>query len=70
MSQLVDDGILAILAGSDTTSSALTSLFFCLATHPEAFGHLQSEVDRFYPPGDNPADPKHYREMHYLTAAM
>ncbi|KAI0822334.1 high nitrogen upregulated cytochrome P450 monooxygenase 2 [Trametes gibbosa] len=68
--QLVNDGILAVIAGADTTSSALTSLFFCLATHPEAFARLRSEVDHFYPPGDNPCDPKHYREMHYLTAVI
>nr|BED42935.1 cytochrome P450 monooxygenase [Trametes versicolor] len=68
--QLVSDGILAIIAGADTTSSGLTSLFFCLATHPEAYKRLQAEVDQFYPPGDNPCDPKHYRDMHYLTAVI
>ncbi|KAI0632330.1 high nitrogen upregulated cytochrome P450 monooxygenase 2 [Trametes polyzona] len=68
--QLINDGILAIIAGADTTASALTSLFFCLATHPDAYKRLQAEVDKFYPPGDNPGDPKHYREMHYLNAVI
>ncbi|KAI0641498.1 high nitrogen upregulated cytochrome P450 monooxygenase 2 [Trametes meyenii] len=68
--QLIDDGVLAIVAGADTTSSALSSLFFCLATHPEAYKCLQAEIDRFYPPGDDPCDPKNYRNMSYLTAVI
>ncbi|CDO71119.1 hypothetical protein BN946_scf184844.g123 [Trametes cinnabarina] len=68
--QLLDDGVLAIVAGSDTTSSALTSLAFCLATHPAALRRLQAEVDRFYPPGADPCDARHYRDMHYLTAVI
>ena len=47
MKQLVDDGILAVTAGSDTTASALTSIFFCLLTHPDVYSLLREEVDRF-----------------------
>lgn len=68
--QLVDDGVLAIVAGADTTSSALSSLFFSLVTHPGAYDRLQAEVDRFYPQGENTGDTKHHRDMHYLTAIM
>ncbi|KAJ2984860.1 hypothetical protein NUW54_g10352 [Trametes sanguinea] len=63
---LLNEGSLAVLAGSDTTSSALTSLIFCLLTHPAALKRLQSEVDLFYPREDDPCDPKHHREMHFL----
>ncbi|KAI0355856.1 high nitrogen upregulated cytochrome P450 monooxygenase 2 [Trametes cingulata] len=70
LKQLVDDGVLAIVAGADTTSSALTSLFFCLGTHPAAYKRLQAEIDRFYPPGEDPCDARHHRDMHYLTAVI
>lgn len=46
------------------------SVFFCLATHPEAYRQLEEEIDRFYPPGQDPYDTEAHREMHYLTAVM
>ncbi len=70
MQQLVDDGILAVVAGADTTSNALTSLLFCILTHPDAYENLQAEVDKYYPAGEDPTDPTHYREMSYLSAVM
>ena len=45
MRQLVDDGILAIVGGADTVSGALTSVLYCLLTHPEAYEKLK-EVTR------------------------
>ena len=70
LQQLVDDGILAIVAGADTVSSALTSIIRCLLSHPEVYRALQAEVDRFYPPGEDPFDARWYREMAYLNAVM
>ncbi|KAL7277159.1 hypothetical protein ACG7TL_009005 [Trametes sanguinea] len=70
MRYLLNEGSLAILAGSDTTSSTLTSLFFCLLTHPTAFKLLQAEVDLFYPGNEDPSNPQHHREMHFLDAAI
>ncbi|OJT05136.1 Cytochrome P450 67 [Trametes pubescens] len=70
LSQLVDDGVLAVIAGADTTSSALTSIFYCLLTNPDACQKLQAEIDQFYPPGEDPCDIKHHLNMHYLTAVI
>ncbi|KAI9068087.1 high nitrogen upregulated cytochrome P450 monooxygenase 2 [Trametes sanguinea] len=70
MKHLLDDGVVAIIAGADTASSALTSLVFCLLTHPYTFKRLQAEIDQFYPAEENACDPKHHREMHYLTAVI
>lgn len=70
LSRLIDDGVLAIVAGADTTSSALTSIFYCLLTHPDACQKLQAEIDQFYPHGEDPVDIKHHLDMHYLTAVM
>ena len=67
---MIDDGILAVVAGSDTTSSALTSVFFCLLTHPAAYARVQEEVDKYYPQGEDAFNPKHHRELQYLQAVM
>ncbi len=66
----MDDGILAVVAGADTVSSAMTSIFHCLLTHPETYRRLQEEVDRFYPPGEDACDSRPHREMTYLQAVM
>ncbi|KAH9888087.1 high nitrogen upregulated cytochrome P450 monooxygenase 2 [Cubamyces lactineus] len=70
LKRLLDEGVLAIVAGSDTTSSALTSLAFLLVAYPPVLRRLQQEIDQFYPPGEDPCDAKHYRDMHYLTAVI
>ena len=70
MKHLVDDGILAVTAGSDTTASALTSIFFCLFTHPNTYASLQDEVDKFYPKGEDSLITKHHQDMVYLHAVM
>ena len=62
--------MLAVVAGSDTTSSALTSIFNCLLTHPGTYAKLQEEVDRFYPAGEDAFSTKHHRDMLYLQAVM
>ncbi len=66
----MDDGALAIIAGADTTSSAVTALVYCLLTHSGVYDRLQAEIDRFYPPGEDPTSAEHHREMPYLTAVM
>ena len=70
MRQMQDDGLLAVVAGADTTASALTCLFFSLATHPGANATLQAEVDKHFPKGEDPLRSGDYRDMHYLTAVM
>ena len=70
MQHLVDDGVLAIVAGADTTAIALTSIVYCLLSHKDVYERLQAEIDKFYPAGENALDPKHFRDMPYLTAIM
>ena len=67
---LVNDGVLVVVAGSDTVASALTSLFFCLLTHPKTYDTLQKEVDQRYPRGEDAYSPQFHRDMPYLHAAM
>ncbi|RPD52947.1 high nitrogen upregulated cytochrome P450 monooxygenase 2 [Lentinus tigrinus ALCF2SS1-7] len=68
--QLIDDGILAVVAGSDTTSVALTNIFFCVLTHPEVYATLQAEIDMYYPPGEDAYSTKDHRNMPYLQAVI
>ena len=65
---LVDDGILAIVTSTDTTTSAVTSLFFLPMTHPDRYAKLQREVDKHYPRGEDAVDMKHHCYMPYLPA--
>ncbi|KAI1784220.1 high nitrogen upregulated cytochrome P450 monooxygenase 2 [Ganoderma leucocontextum] len=69
-SDLIDDGILAIVAGSDTTAVALTNLFYCVLTDPEVFPTLQGEGDKFYPFGEDAFNSKCHRDMVYLQAVI
>ena len=60
-------GSLAIIAGADTTSSAIANLLYFLMTHPTAYKRLQAEVDEL---GDNLYDCTKQAQLPYLTAAM
>lgn len=62
--------MLALIAGSDTTTTVAAGTFYALLRNPTAFQRLKSEVDKFYPPGEDALDPKHYPEMHYLEAVL
>ncbi|KAH9057217.1 high nitrogen upregulated cytochrome P450 monooxygenase 2 [Lactarius vividus] len=50
------DGFLAIIAGSDTTSSVLTAVLYYLLCNPAAYERLQAEVDGAFPSGEEPLD--------------
>ena len=64
-------GELAIVAGSDTTSTTLSGIFFYLLTNPEYYARLREEVDAYFPPGEGePFDGTRLAEMKYLNAVM
>ncbi|TFK89229.1 cytochrome P450, partial [Polyporus arcularius HHB13444] len=46
--RLIGDAILAVVAGADTTSNTMVSMFYCLLANPAAYAALQAEVDKFY----------------------
>ncbi|KAH9035419.1 hypothetical protein EDB84DRAFT_1485366, partial [Lactarius hengduanensis] len=50
------DGLLVIIAGSDTTCSVLTAVLYYLLCNPAAFERLQAEVDGAFPSGEEPLD--------------
>jgi cytochrome P450 len=66
--EVISDGALAIVAGSDTTSSTLSSLFWFLLCRPEAYARLRAEVDALGP--DDVMDTTRHSQMPYLNAVM
>ena len=67
---VLSDGGLAIVAGSGTTASTISTVFFSLLRNPEMYKRLREEVDKFYPPGEDALDTKWHIEMPYLEAVM
>lgn len=67
---VISDGILAMIAGSDTTATTIANVFFLLLQHKHEYRRLQVEVDKYYPAGADPLDSKYYLDMHYLDAVM
>ncbi|KAF8442381.1 cytochrome P450 [Boletus edulis BED1] len=68
--EVASDGVLTIVAGSDTTATTLSSLFWALLSHPTAYRRLQAEVDRYYPPGEDASSTTHHPQMQYLNAVI
>ena len=69
---VVADGALAVVAGSDTTSMSMTSLFYLLLTHPEVYKRLRTEIDAVYPQGDvgSTFGAERHSQLAYLNACM
>ncbi|EMD31235.1 hypothetical protein CERSUDRAFT_119940 [Gelatoporia subvermispora B] len=68
--EVINDGILALIAGSDTTANVLTNLFYFLLANPAEYKRLQAEIDKYYPAGENALDTKHHQTMPILNAAI
>ncbi|KAL5507847.1 hypothetical protein ACEPAH_5465 [Sanghuangporus vaninii] len=69
--EVISDGVLAILAGSDTTATVISGLFYHLLQHAEDYIRLQGEVDQTFPPGEGDAtDASKLSEMVFLNAVI
>ncbi|KAI0077212.1 cytochrome P450 [Panus rudis PR-1116 ss-1] len=68
--QVITEGNLAIIAGSDTTSSVLCNIFYLLLSHSDVLEKLQNEIDHYYPPQTDSLDSTHYSQMLYLEAVI
>ena len=53
---VAQDGGLAIVTGSVTTSSVHTAVVYNLIRHPAAYERLQEEVDAAFTSGEEPLD--------------
>ncbi|KAI0706787.1 cytochrome P450 [Cerioporus squamosus] len=64
------DAILAIIAGSDTTASALASFFYCILNDKASYKRLQKEIDSVYPPGADATECSLHDQLVYLDACL
>jgi len=67
---VAQDGGLAIIAGSDTTSSVLAAIFYYLLLNPEAYKRLQGEVDSAFASGEEPLDVLKLSQMEWLNGCI
>jgi cytochrome P450 len=70
LSEVVADGGLTIIAGSDTAATAMSNIFYFLLSDPAAYARLQNEVDIYFSPSDDPFDSSKLAQMPYLNAVM
>jgi cytochrome P450 len=59
-----------MVAGSDTTSSVLTAVFYYLLLHPEAYKRLQEEIDSTFSSEEEPLDAVALSHMEWLNGCM
>ncbi|KAF7980603.1 hypothetical protein HWV62_37374 [Athelia sp. TMB] len=70
MPEVVQDSGLVIIAGSDTTSTVLSSLFWFIMTNPAIYSRLQAEIDSVFPPGEDALNVAKHIHMNYLNAVI
>ena len=61
---------MAIVAGSDTTSSVLSAVIYYLLLNPAAYNRLQEEVDSAFPSGEEPLDTVKLSHLEWLNGCM
>ncbi|KAJ3541828.1 hypothetical protein NM688_g6036 [Phlebia brevispora] len=64
------DGLLAIIAGSDTAAAALGHICYFLLRDPECFKRLRQEIDEAFPNRHETFDPSKQADMPYLNACI
>ncbi|KAJ7074048.1 high nitrogen upregulated cytochrome P450 monooxygenase 2 [Mycena amicta] len=68
--EVVADGVLAIVAGSDTSSVALSAFIWSILSNPEIYARAQAEVDAVYPDAEGIFDSAKHGELKFLTACL
>ena len=60
-----------MVAGSDTTATVLSGVFFYLLSNPDTYERLKSEVDEYFPrEGGDAVSGTVLAEMPFLNAVM
>ncbi|KAJ3551196.1 hypothetical protein NM688_g4850 [Phlebia brevispora] len=67
---LIENGITAVVAGSDTAATALAHLCYFLVKHPECYQKLRKEINEYFPSGGEVFDPRLHVDMPYLNACI
>ena len=70
MRDVIADGTLAMVAGADTTSSALASFFYYMLCNPECYQRLKEEIDSVYPSGADAMDTSKHDQLVWTNACL
>jgi cytochrome P450 len=73
LSNVISDGCLAMIAGSDTTAMGIASLFYLLLSSPDKLEKLKEEVDRVYPRDEDEKEvlnSSRHGKLIYLNACL
>ncbi|KAF7292063.1 hypothetical protein MIND_01232400 [Mycena indigotica] len=70
MPEVLIDGGLTIVAGSDTSSMALNAFMWCILAHPDIYARAQAEVDAVYPEGEGMLSSDRHAELPFLNACF
>ncbi|KAK7019301.1 cytochrome P450 [Favolaschia claudopus] len=70
LSQVASDGVLTVVAGSDTTSTAISCFMWFVLSNPEIYHRVQAEVDSVYGEGDSTLDSSKHEELRFLIACL
>ncbi|KAJ6500242.1 high nitrogen upregulated cytochrome P450 monooxygenase 2 [Mycena vulgaris] len=68
--EIPQDIMLAIIAGSDTTSSVLANLFYSLLRNPDVYAKLKKEIDDAFGADEDTLDVAKLQNMVYLNACI
>lgn len=66
--ELRDGLVTLLLAGHETTATALSWVFYRLLRHPDVLANLRAELDRVV--GNHPVGPEQIGQLHYLDATV
>jgi len=64
------DGIVAVVAASDTTASAMSSLVWFLLSNPEYYRRVRLELDTVFVDGDDLFDIQKHAQLQFLSACI
>ncbi|KAF7972354.1 hypothetical protein HWV62_18134 [Athelia sp. TMB] len=67
---VASEGILAVVAGSDTTSTTLTIVLYYLLRHPDKLKKLSAEIDLNFTKDEDAIEFTRLAEMQYLNACI
>ncbi|KAF7303620.1 hypothetical protein MIND_00591300 [Mycena indigotica] len=70
IAEVVGDGALAIVAGTDTSSLALATFVWCMLSNPDIYARAKAEVDTVYPDLDAILDAGKHEELKIVTACL
>ncbi len=70
VSDVAADAVLVIIAGSDTTASALSAFFYFILRDNTCYGRLQKEIDAVYPPGTDATESSAHDQLVFLDACL